>query len=509
MKKRIFKTGLYALTALLGVSALTSCNNNSEEGAGEDLSVINLDELKSEETTKVTFWHSFGDKIEGVLEELVEGFETDMTAKGYNIDIELINKGGGYDGLRSQVNMGTSSNTIPTMILGYPDHFADYISNDILLPLDDYVYSTNPDIALEGVTKESNDFIESYWNETQMIIDGEKKTAAIPFNKSTEIMYYNASMIDPILKTLEIGEDVNGDRVWKNPTWDQVFEVSKYIQDNKSTLKYTYNGAEYKVDSKMNYPVIVDSEANFFITTSRQWGGEGTYTVLNDDASGTVVAKNASNKAAQEYFLSKAGIGSNSQKLFQFPTKENVGYGSALVTANRAFISIGSTAGIKNNASANYKLKATAIPQKEYGANAHNAVIQQGTNVAILSKNSNNKTRLAAWMLIKYLTNTENTEFFSKNTGYLPVRESALNSETFKSLLADEDNIYNGDVAKAINAAFSQKEYFYTDPAFIGSSVVRDKAAVLIQDMYCFDKSYDTAMDTFYSTLERFRIKTR
>lgn len=506
MRKKIYKTALLAATSLLAITGLASCGGSGVANAGEEFKVISPEELKGEETTVVTFWHSFGDAIESVLKGLVEDFEEEATSNGYNIDIELVNKGGGYDGLRSAVNLGTSSNTIPTMILGYPDHFADYISNGILLPLDEYVYSTNSDIALEGVTKESNDFIASYWAETQMVINGETKTAAIPFNKSTEIMVYNASMVDPVLKALNIVENV-GD-AWVQPTWEEVFEVSQYIQDNRSTLSYTKGGATYTIDSKMNYPVIVDSDANFFITTSRQWGGDGKYTIMDNDGVGTVVANNDSNKAAQEYFMDKAGISSN-KKLFQFPTKENVGYGSALLTARRAFISIGSTAGIKNNSSNSYDLKATGIPQKGYGEDDTQAVIQQGTNVAILSKNSNNKTRLAAWMLIKYLTNTANTEAFSKSTGYLPVRESALESETFKAMLADEKNIFTGPVAKAINAAFTQKEYFYTDPAFIGSSVVRDKAATMIQDIYCFDKSYATAMKSFYDTLATYRIKTQ
>ncbi len=507
MKRKWMNLFFGAIASTLAIGGLASCKGNTVEGAGEAFQLLGLDSLKGDQKVTATFWHSFGDKIEAQLEELVESFETEMTEAGYNIDIELVNKGGGYDGLRSAVNMGTSSNTIPTMILGYPDHFADYISNDILLPLDDFINASNPEIAMS----DKDDFIASYWAETQMTIKGETKTAAIPFNKSTEIMTYNSNMVDPILKELGIVEN-EGD-LWAYPTWDDVFKVSQYIQDHKDTLKYKYNGATYDVDKLMNYPVIIDSEANFFITTSRQWGGDGKYTRLNADGSGTIVAKNDSNKAVQEYFTDKAGVPmteggqTSGKRLFQIPAKENVAYGSNLLTGRRTFITIGSTAGIKNNASNNYEVKATRIPQKSYDKDAHQAVIQQGTNVAILSKNSNNKTRLLAWMLIKYLTKAENTIKFSKNTGYLPVRTSALNSDEYQNFLKDEDNEFTGLVARAINAAFSQKDYFFTDPAFIGSSMARDKAATLIQDIYCFNKGYDKAMAAYYDTLKKYKIK--
>lgn len=501
MKKKLLFLGLAAMSA--STVALTSCGGGSVEGAGEAFQVLDTSVLKDKDNpVEISFWHSFGHNITEELDELIENAEKDLAEKGYYIKVNVVAKGGGYDNLRSQVNLGTKSNSIPTLILGYPDHFADYINNDILLPLDDYVYSTDEAIKLEGVTKESNDFIDSYWAENQMLINGSTKVAGIPFNKSTEIMTYNSNIVDPIL---EAKGWLSADGKWENPTWDQVFEVSQYILDNKDNISYKYNNVDYKLDlSSSKYPVFVDSMANYFITTSRQWGGEGKYTRLESDGTGVVTAYNDTNKTVQEYFLDKA-----TKKLFQFPDKVNQSYGSNLLINLQTAITIGSTAGIKNNSSQKYELKATSIPQKEYGANANNAVIQQGTNLAILSKNSNNKTRLAAWMLIKYLTSTAATEEFSMETGYLPVRKSARATETYKAFLDDEDDVFTGTVAKAVNAAFSQTSYFYTDPAFKSSSIVRDRVDTLVKDLFIYDKGYDTAMNSFYSELEKLGIKTQ
>lgn len=498
MKKKIFGLAL----ATFAVVGMASCSSSSVANAGEEFKLLSLDEIKdTEEPIVVEFWHSFGHNITQSLEPLIESFEEEMTKEGYNIDVKATSTGGGYDGLRERVNLGTRSKSIPTMILGYPDHFADYISNDILLPLDEFVSAKDENIALEGVdlANNVNDFIPSYWAENQLTVKGETKVCGIPFNKSTEIMVYNASLLDPVLK--EKGYlDVNGD--WTNPTWDQVWDISQWVLDNK-TASWNYNGAPYELKD-VEYPVYIDSEANFFITVGRQWGGEGVYTTVDETGAGTVVSNNSTNKTAQEYFLDKA-----SKKLFQFPAKKSQSYGSNLMQNQSAVISIGSTAGINNNASKKYDLKATGIPQKEYGTNAHNAVIQQGTNLAILTANSNNKTRLAAWMLIKYLTNTENTQLFSRETGYLPVRQSALDADDYQSFLNAENDPFEGMVARAINAAFSQKDYFYTDPAFTGSSIVRDYTGTLVQDMFIYDRSFDEAMKSLYDELGSLDIKTK
>lgn len=500
-KKRLLGCALAAVSAI-AVTGLASCDKGVE-GAGEEFKVLSLDEIKgTEEAIVVEFWHSFGHNIANELNPLIEDFEKKVQADGYNIEVNVTATGGGYDGLRERVNLGTRSKSIPTMLLGYPDHFADYIANDILLPLDEYVYSSDENVRLAGVTKDENDFEASYWKENILPVDGENKVVGIPFNKSTEIMVYNASLLDPILESKGY---LDANKKWTNPTWEQVFEVSKYVKENKDTLKWTYKGAEYSVSADMKYPTYVDSEANFFITASRQWGGDGKYTTLDvATGEGTVVSNNASNKEAMDYFLDKANKG-----YFQFPGKVSQSYGSNLLQTEAAFISIGSTAGIKNNASKKYELKATGIPQKGYGANDTNAVIQQGTNLAILSANSNNKTRLAAWMLIQYLTSTDITAKFSMNTGYLPVRKSAINSADYQSFLSDESNVFYGQVAKAINAAYAQKDFFYTDPAFTGSSIVRDKTTSVVQDIFIYDKTFDQALKALYDELALLDIKTQ
>lgn len=498
------KKFLSLVTIFACVLALAACGGkkNSVENAGEEFKVLSLQDLKdsssAEKPIEVEFWHSFGQNISGKLNPLIEKFEAHYAEQGIYIDVKPVATGGGYDGLRERVNLGVKSNSIPTMVLGYPDHFASYIQSGILLPLDGYVNASDENIKIDNVS----DFYENYWNEVLMEVNGEQKIVGIPFNKSTEVMYYNASAVDPILVELEIISDTN--KVWENPTWAQVWQVSELLKErtnSSSGLTWKYAGANVKA-TKCDYPTYIDSDANFFITSTRQFGGE--YTRSTGGTTGEVVFNNAKALEAQQYFSDYA----LNKKLWQLPNKMNQSYGSYLLNNNQAFISIGSTAGVNNNDSAKYELKVTAYPQFSYEENAPKAVIQQGTNAAILSANSNNKTRLASWLLIRFLTNTENTAEFSMATGYLPVRKTAEQSESYQAFLADTENLFTGNVAKTVNAANAQQKYMYTDPAFSGSSIVRDKVGTMVLAIYCNNKDIQASFDTAYSELDRLKIKT-
>lgn len=491
-------TGLVALP-------LVACGKATVANAGEELKVLSKADLKAnsskEKPIVVEFWHSFGDNITNELDPLIRNFEAEMAKEEIYVKVNAESTGGGYDGLRNRINMGIKSRSIPTMALGYPDHFSDYIKNGIMLPLDEFISDKNVGFSEDDLS----DFVPSYWKENVFNINGKESVVGIPFNKSSEVMYYNSSAVDPILQELGL---LNEKGLWEKPTWDDLMTVSSELKEKikAGTLTWTFNGNSYSASKDAKYPVIIDSASNLFITSSHQWGGEGYYTTLDENNEGVVVFNNSTVKTAMNYFLEKTKAG---VELVQLPDKLSQSYGSKLMINNQSFISVGSTAGVKNNNSPKYELKVAPYPQKSYAENEHQAVIQQGTNACILSKNSNNLTRTAAWLLIQYLTSTENTATFSMNTGYLPVRQSAIESEDYQTFLEETDDIFTGTVAQAVNAAYAQKNYFYTDPAFSGSSVVRDKVNDGIVSVFCQDKDLSKALDDLYKALETLKINCK
>ena len=525
MKKGKLSILLAASSMAVAGVTLSSCGASSKvKNAGEAFQLLSIQDLKDnsskEKPIEVLFWHSFGQNIETPLNSLIEDFEYDMEQQGIYIDIKAVSTGGGYDGLRSKVNSGIRSSSIPTMCLGYPDHFADYINADILLPLDEFVNSTEEGVGMTG-DYSVEDFVDSYWTENLMDTkdaDSNPEIVGIPFNKSTEVMYYNASAIDPILER-EGWLDEND--VWENPTWEQLWTVASELRQGiaNNNCSWQYNGATYSADYKnTKYPVYIDSEANFFITTARQWcdneaDAGSVYTTSTSVSEGKVTFDNSITREAQAYFVEKSGINTETtlDDLWNIPAAVSRSYGSALTALNQAFVSIGSTAGVNNNNSQKFEMKITKIPQRTYD-NGIQAVIQQGTNAAILTKNSNNLTRLAAWLLIRYITSQDATIEFSKKTGYLPVRESAIASQEYTDFLslADKDAdktsmdyVKYAPVAKAVAAANSQKSYYYTDPAFKGSSMIRDSLSGLVKSIYVTKQGIDHAYSATYNSLKQ------
>ena len=155
MKKGKLSILLAASSMAVAGVTLSSCGASSKvKNAGEAFQLLSIQDLKDnsskEKPIEVLFWHSFGQNIETPLNSLIEDFEYDMEQQGIYIDIKAVSTGGGYDGLRSKVNSGIRSSSIPTMCLGYPDHFADYINADILLPLDEFVNSTEDGVGMTG-----------------------------------------------------------------------------------------------------------------------------------------------------------------------------------------------------------------------------------------------------------------------------------------------------------------------------------------------------------------------
>jgi ABC-type glycerol-3-phosphate transport system substrate-binding protein len=58
-----------------------------------------------------------------------------------------------------------------------------------------------------------------------------------------------------------------------------------------------------------------------------------------------------------------------------------------------------------------------------------------GTNLAIF-ETKNKARKEAAWKFVKFLCSKESTIYWSCNTGYLPVRTSAINSEEYRNYIS-------------------------------------------------------------------------
>lgn len=465
--------------------------------------------------TTIKFWTGFGATIEEVLNDLLDRFEDET---GVHV---LHDTKGGYDDLKSAIDLSATSRTYPHIALGYPDHFAGYVKSDIIVRLDYYfenggTYSYG-DYEEGARAFKMSDFYEDYMVENQTIEmknDTEGWTLGVPFNKSTEIMTINETFFN-------WAQTVNPEIVVPT-TWDEVGVVGpkitnlltpyfeKVIGSDGNAYKDAHaandNGVDVILDltnttEELFRPLSYDSQANFFITSVRQWGG--TYTEVDHTTGKGYLAYNTQHTVDA---LEKLRALFNLKALGVPKVWEESKYSSGPFKDNMAVMAIGSTAGVANNAPAANKFTLSAAPIP-YHDEDHKYVISQGTNLALLDVGTE-KERVAAWRLLQYLSKYVNAEF-AQRTSYFPTCEYAENSDYYQDFL-DDPGFSTAEIIKMKVAKVNSEVYIddaekwtkFVDAPFVGSAYIRNEVAT-ITDALFFEQtlSVQEILDNSYQQL--------
>ncbi len=442
------------------------------------------------EKSDITMWTGFGTSITTKLEEILAEFEEET---GIKVSHETK---GGYENLKQAAVYEMATGNTPTVILGYPDHFAEYIFGASLLPLDSFIAKEEADFL--------DDFVQAYLPENKSFGDG--LIYGLPFNKSSEVLLYNKTFFD--YYELEVPE------TWEDmaTVCQEIVDIVKDIIDNKDGIV-----AEIGPDGKAGetifdfttvgkisnfVPFAYDSASNLFITTTRQW--EGTYTQRGEDyKTGYVKFDNDETKAAMAFFDDMAAKG-----LFTLPSYWEESYASNAFKVLKCILTVGSSAGVTYNVPTGDAFEVGVAPIPYNGETGVKCVIQQGTNIGMMS-NTTAEEREMAWELIKYLTSAEVNTDFAIGTGYVPVRTSALASDTYKNELLNYNGTDTNTKLKSAtaNVVLNYDELGYTpfvDDAFIGSASIRSYAEEMM-DMFIVDtKTIDDALKATLALLKGF-----
>ena len=101
----------------------------------------------------------------------------------------------------------------------------------------------------------------------------------------------------------------------------------------------------------------------------------------------------------------------------------------------------------------------------------------------MFSKDENQQK--AAWEYLKFLTSTDATVKWAMDTGYLPVRTSAYESETYQEFMA-------GDATAT--ASYAQTDAFFSSPAFDGSYDIQNAVNAKLEELILNKADSTTAM---------------
>ena len=453
MKKRI---AAMLLAVIMLMSILAACGGNTAApaptAAPSSGEAANTPAPAPAEVTydgspvTIKFYHTMGANLRAVLEAYIEEFN----ALYPNITIEH-SQVGNYDDVREQISTEISVGNQPNIAYCYPDHVALYNIAKATQPLDKYIDSTVEVTRADGTTEilglteeQKADFIAGYYNEGKAFGDGLMYT--MPMSKSTEVLYYNKTFFDEHNLTVPT-------------TWDELEAVCAEIK---------------KVDPQ-SIPLGYDSEANWFITMTEQYGSpytsaEGDHYLFDDPQNHAFVKK--FNEWFNKGYLTTQNIyGSYTSGLF------------VSTSDVKSYMSIGSSAGATHqrpsaNSDGSYPFEVgiATIPQVDA---ANPKVISQGPSLCIFAK-ENEQEVIASWLFVKFLTTTVPFQAeFSMASGYVPVLKSVGENPVYADFISKADG-GNNIAALSAKVCLEQEDAYYTSPAFNGSSEARDQVGALM-----------------------------
>lgn len=452
MKKVLSKILALALVFCLSgaVSLFAACGNDNGDGGAGSASV------DYEHT--IVFYSSQGDNLQKITANAISSFEK----KYPNWKVQHT-KPGGYDEVRDLINSDLGSETQPDIAYCYPDHVAQYLKNGSVVNLDKYITSTETvNGNMIGFTEaELADFVPTFyeegraknfaWKQYADLYPGmtDESMLTIPFVRSTELMYYNATA----LKACGLKPAT---------TWDELWAQCDTLL--KRFPKCT--------------PLGYDSGANWFITMCKQngWG----YTSLDNNEHYLFAGQQQADwlQLLREY-------GPEGKKYVT--TQEIYGaYTSGLfikgVEEGGLVYCIGSSGGASHqNPNGAFEWGISAIPGTKLADETVNkSVISQGPSFVMFTggnkvTNATEKEKMT-FLFMKELLDPTFQAAFSIESGYNPVRLSTYEVEDYVEHLSS-GNI----VAEATKIAETMKDDFFISPAFNGSSEARDQAELILK----------------------------
>ena len=445
MKKSLVSL-LLLVAMMFNIFAFTSCFGG---GTGD----IDLTGEYDGSAVSITFWHSMGQENRALLDSAIARFNEIYP----NIKVEHTSLGD-YDTVFSTIRTKLTAGQQPNFAFCYPDHVATYNESESVICLDDLINNKNVIDAsgeMMGFTDaQIADFIPAYYNEGKSYGDG--KMYSIAFQKSTEVLYYNKTVIDPILA--ELGLETIA-------TWDDVEAIIAILKD-----KYP-----------KSIPLGYDSSENFFVTLSIQndapyTSANGEHYLFNNDKSKAFVAKFAEWHQKGWMTTSELMGGSYTSDAFKKGNEED----------NKVFMSIGSSAGARyqrpdKDGTGNYPFEVGILPVPQ--VEGSKKVISQGPSVCIF-ESDNVQEIYASWLLVKFLTTDAKFQAeYSMKSGYVPVIQSVYETKQYQDSLAKANG---GDFITALAAkvALAQKDYYFTSPAFPGSADARTQVGLLVEGVF-------------------------
>lgn len=390
------------------------------------LLLMGCDKGKERPDNDVLFWHAMGGPLGRTLQSIVDEFNRqnpDVTVR-----LEYM---GSYSSLRQKIIASLAARNNPDLAQSFETWTSKFVESDKIVPLDDYFYS--PD----GLSEESIKDIYTVFREVNSY---QGKLWALPFNKSVPVLYYNADIFRE--KGIPFPE--------KDWTWNDFLEKARVLTtDGDSDGNPELYGFTIRLTEWLFQCLLYQKGGLIFDGAEKR--------VLYAEQEGVQALQFLQDLITKEK-VSYYSTGFNNQNDF---AAQKVGMIEASC-ASRIYLS----------PVLRFDWRCVPLPRFDKPS-----VLTSGTNI-VLFKSENKKRMFNAWRFIKFFVSTDITRRWSIETGYLPVRKSAVQSREMEKAIAEipaiEASLYQLDYAAPSpkHAAWSKgRDYMFTalEETFIGS----------------------------------------
>lgn len=425
--KKTISALLIMTTILLGI---TGCGASSD-ASSEVSANTNTTASKDNAVTEITYWYAWTDKIQQNNIDLTDEFnQTVGKEKGIHVTAEYQ---GTYDDVHQKLQAAYIAGEAPNVAVMEIASIKTFAMNGVLEPLDPYIKASNVDMSdfQQGLMQ------NSYYDDV---------CYGLPYLRSTPIMYMNTTLLK------EAGLDTSGPK-----TWDELAEYAKTVHDK--TGKYGISQYSY-------------------IWTFEAFMLEHGSSILDDTETATNINSDAAKEIINFYKALKADGVSH-----QLSSGESDKLKADVMNQDTA-IWFSSTGDLTNNLQIakdnGFEIETAFIPMaKSYG------VPTGGCNL-IVTNSGTEKEKQAAWEYVNWMTSTEQTIKASKNTGYLPTRTSAKDSDAMNALYKE---------IPQYKVALDQLEYSTGRPMNPGYAEASKMIVDALDAVWINDANVDTTLE--------------
>ncbi|EOM76302.1 ABC transporter substrate-binding protein [Rhodococcus rhodnii] len=334
------------------------------------------------DASTITWWSNHPGKSIDAEKELIARFQ----AAHPGLTVNLVDGGKNYEEVAQKFNAALSGGDLPDVVVLSDVWWFNYALTGAITPLDDLFGEVGVD---------SSDYVDSLL--ADYLFDG--RHYALPYARSTPLFYYNREVWQ------QASLPDRGPKTWQEfDEWAP--EIARVVGDGK--LAHGWGNAADYLSWTFEGPV---------------WTFGGAYSdewriTLTDDA--TLAAGNYLREMI--HTTKHAAISNDIANEF------------AAGILGSTIASTGDLSGITANAA--FDFGTAFLPASPSGAPG---CPTGGAGLAIPSNISDERKRNAL-TFVDFVTNGENTAYFSQNIGYMPVRKSATEDPSMKAFLDGNPN---------------------------------------------------------------------